>query len=66
MNSRPYDKFNQLRLNYNFSQNYNEPPQHNYNLRPSQPKKWQGGSPYCQKNSGNSGVVKCLGCGTVE
>lgn len=65
-NSNPYHKMNQTRPNYcNSSQNYNRTPQHNYNLRSSQPKQWQGVNPNYQRNSGSNSTVKCLGCGTV-
>ncbi|KAK4294961.1 hypothetical protein Pmani_032454 [Petrolisthes manimaculis] len=47
------------------SQNYNQPPQQNYNWRSMPPRKWQGVNPYYQKDGGSSGAVKCLGCGTV-
>ena len=65
MNPRPYYKSNQpWHNNWKFSQNSNQSPQHSYNLRPTPPRKWQGGSPYYQKDGG-SGTVKCLGCGTA-
>ncbi|KAK3893004.1 hypothetical protein Pcinc_003183 [Petrolisthes cinctipes] len=65
-NSESYYKFTQPRYNNsNFSQNYNQPPQHNYNWRSMPPKKWQGVNPYCQKDGGSRSTVKCLGCGTV-